>query len=57
MQVPREQVSAALYPMAALGTPAFVETSPERGEGVTFAQGAHGHVPFLPLNDGLQKED
>lgn len=57
MQVPREQVSAALYPMAALGIPAFVETSPELGEGVTFAQGAHGHVPFLPLNDGLQKED
>lgn len=57
MQVPREQISAALYPMAALGISAFVETGPERGGGVTFAQGAHGDVSFLPLNDRLQKED
>lgn len=47
MQVSQEQTSAALYTMVALGIPAFVETSPEHGEGVTCAQGAYGYVSFF----------
>lgn len=57
MQAPQEQVSAVLYLMVALGISVFVETSPQWGKGVTFAQGAHSYVPFLPLNDRLQKVD